>query len=74
MNSEFAVILVNSTSQAMQIEKMLNHRGFPCKLIPVPRHLSSDCGMSVRILRQNVEEIRALLKESQIHIPLIENL
>jgi hypothetical protein len=49
--SEYFVILVYSTSQAIQVEKLLNGTGISCKLIPVPRHLSSDCGVCIRITR-----------------------
>ena len=47
--SEFAVILVHSTSHAIQAERVLERAGLMVKLIPTPRHLSSDCGSAVRI-------------------------
>ncbi len=74
MNGEFAVILVDSTSHGVRIEKLLNQSGLHCKLIPPPRHLTSDCGVCVRIFKQEIEEIRALLFEHQIHIQSIEEL
>ncbi len=43
------VILVYSPSHALRAEKLLQGAAIPCKLIPVPRHLSSDCGVCVRI-------------------------
>ena len=49
--SQYAVILVHSTSYALRVEKTLAQAGILCKLIPVPRHLSSDCGVCVRIDR-----------------------
>jgi hypothetical protein len=45
----FAVILVQSTSHAIQAERALKRAGLAVKLIPTPRHLSSDCGSAVRI-------------------------
>ena len=45
------VILVHSTSYAIRAERVLNMAEIPSKLIPVPRHLSSDCGVCVRIER-----------------------
>jgi hypothetical protein len=74
MSAEYAVILVDSTSHALRIEKRLLDRGLACKLIPVPRHLSSDCGVCIRILRQDIESTQALLKEFQIDILAIEGL
>jgi hypothetical protein len=47
----YAVILVYSTSHAMRIEKLLAERGIACKMIPVPRRISSDCGVCIRISR-----------------------
>jgi hypothetical protein len=48
-NDQYVVILVYSTSHAIRAEKVLAEAGISCKLIPVPRHLSSDCGVCVRI-------------------------
>jgi len=61
MSDGFAVILVDSTSHAIQIEKRVTLQGLACKLIPVPRHLSSDCGVCVRIARDEIEKIKILL-------------
>lgn len=69
---KFAVILVDSTSQAVRIEKLMIKQGLTGKLIPVPRHLSSDCGVCVRILQQDIEAIKTLLIEHQIDVQSIE--
>lgn len=74
MSIAFAVILVDSTSLALRIEQLLNRQGLSNKLIPVPRHLSSDCGVCVRILKQDLEAIETLLKEKQIEAQLIETM
>ncbi|HNT24933.1 MAG TPA: DUF3343 domain-containing protein [Anaerolineales bacterium] len=74
MSAEYAVILVDSTSHALRIEKLLNGQGLTCKLIPVPRHLSSDCGVCVRILKQDLPTVEILLNEHQIAFQSIEGL
>ena len=51
----FAVLLVRATSHAMRLEKVLCTAGLACKLIPVPRHVSSDCGVCVRVRQQDLE-------------------
>jgi len=63
---QYVVILVYSTTHALQIEKLLREHGVECKLIPVPRHLSSDCGICVRIWHADLELTWALLQESGI--------
>lgn len=57
----YSVVLVPSTSHAVRAEKILKAAGLECKLIPVPRHLSSDCGVCVRIRQEDREAaVRAL--------------
>ena len=46
---DFAVVLVHSTSHAIQAERVLKRANLEAKLIPTPRHLSSDCGSAIRI-------------------------
>jgi hypothetical protein len=41
-------------------------RGIPFKLIPVPRQLSSDCGVCLRIPWERKNEIIALLSEGGV--------
>jgi hypothetical protein len=57
-HEQYAVILVYSTSHAIRAEKTLQKAGLSCKLIPVPRHLSSDCGVCIRI--QKADKVAGL--------------
>jgi hypothetical protein len=66
VSAEYAAILVDSTSHALRIEKLLKQQAFDCRLIPVPRHLSSDCGVCVRIPGPDTEEIKKLLIQHQV--------
>jgi len=68
MMERYAVILVHSTGHALKIEKLLKAAGIPCKLTPPPRHLSSDCGVCVRIAAERTAEAGALVQASQIEI------
>ncbi len=49
MSDTYTVILVYSTGHALRAEKVLKQANIVCDLIPVPRHLSSDCGICVRV-------------------------
>ncbi len=44
----YEVVLFQSVSYALKAEKVLKAKGISYKLIPVPRHISSDCGFCVR--------------------------
>ena len=45
---KYHVILFDSVHHALRSEKILKESGIPHKLIPVPRHISSDCGICLR--------------------------
>lgn len=64
----YAVILVYSTSHALRAERMLRGASIPCKLIPVPRHLSSDCGACIRIGRADVGIASQVLEGGQVEM------
>jgi hypothetical protein len=46
---KYAVILFPSVSHALMAEKILKEQGIAHKLIPVPRQISSDCGVCLRV-------------------------
>jgi len=68
----YAVILVYSTSHAIQAERVLKKAGLPAKLIPTPRHLSSDCGSALRIAVEDRSRTEQLLAEARVSIDRIE--
>lgn len=74
MKKNFAVILVDSTSHAIHIEKILGQVGIETKLIPVPRHLSSDCGVCVRIDREKKQQVINLLIDNSAAFSSIEEI
>ena len=59
----YGVVLFQSISSALRAEKILKKKGMAYKLIPVPRHLSSDCGVCIRFSLQDEPQVREALKE-----------
>jgi len=57
----YYVILFKSISYALKAEKILKAEGIPHKLIPVPREISSDCGVCLRFEENFQEQIKAAL-------------
>ncbi|GAB4255836.1 MAG: hypothetical protein Kow0092_01300 [Deferrisomatales bacterium] len=54
-----AVLIFHSIHKVMRAEKVLKGAGLDVRLMPVPRQLSSDCGLSLAFpspQRQAVEE------------------
>jgi hypothetical protein len=45
----YIIFIVPSVSHAMKAERALTRATIPAKLIPVPRALSSQCGVCLRV-------------------------
>lgn len=66
VDSDHSVVLFYSTSGAIRAEKLTKEAGLTVKLIPVPRHLSSDCGVCLRFESADTDEMRSILDAAQI--------
>ena len=58
----YNVILFKAVSYALKAEKILKKEGLPHKLIPVPKHISSDCGVCLMIHLDVKDKIIAALQ------------
>lgn len=56
-----SVILFESVSATLLAEKTLKARGIPHKIVPVPKHISSDCGVCIRVDEENLERANQAL-------------
>lgn len=63
---EYSVVLFYSTSHAIKAQRLLKNGSIPCSMVPVPRHLSSDCGACIRIARSFKNGATAILNEKQV--------
>jgi hypothetical protein len=61
-SEKYFVVLFRSVSHAMKAEKLLKESEVPHKLIPVPKNISSDCGICIRFGEGDVENIRKFLE------------
>ena len=64
----YVVLLMGSTSRALRAEKLLHMAQIPNKLIPVPRHISSDCGVCLRVAKADVPRARRVLEDAKMEI------
>jgi hypothetical protein len=58
------VVLFASTHFAIRAEKIAKAKGFTVKLIPVPRQLSSDCGVCLRFSWDQKSKIEEILNQA----------
>jgi hypothetical protein len=58
----YCVLLFPSVSHVMKAERILLGAQIPIKIIPVPKTISSDCGVCIRFEEKLIEKIKALLE------------
>jgi hypothetical protein len=68
------ILIFRGTHQVLSAEKRLKEGGVPVRLIPVPRLLTSDCGLAVRIPLDRRDRARAILSGARLlpvsaHLP-----
>ena len=57
----YFVMLFKAVSYVLKAEKILQTEGLPHKLIPVPKHISADCGICLRFEPAMQNKIEAAL-------------
>ena len=60
----YSVVLFHSISGALRAEKLLKAESVSIKLIPVPRNLSSDCGICVRFASEDEAKVKEILTQN----------
>ena len=65
-NANYYVALVHATSLAIRAEKLCKLAGLNVKLIPTPRHISSDCGTALRFLEVDKDTVIKVLTEGNL--------
>ena len=72
--SEFSVILFHSSNHSIRMSNILKKNSIQHKMIPVPRHLSSECGYCVRIKSSDNEIILKLIEANNVEFDRIEEI
>jgi hypothetical protein len=60
------VAIFQSIHRVMKVEKVLKGEGVEFLLIPVPRQLSSDCGLAIRYAERDRTVIAVILRREAL--------
>ena len=67
------ILIFRGTHQVLSAEKRLKGGGVPLRLIPVPRRLTSECGLAIRIPIDHRSRAREILSGARL-MPLSAHL
>jgi hypothetical protein len=60
------VVVFQSTSAAYASEKAVQRAGLECKIIGVPRSLSTDCCLGLRVRWEERAQVEEILRQARI--------
>ncbi|MCG2821688.1 MAG: DUF3343 domain-containing protein [Candidatus Atribacteria bacterium] len=66
MKGNYSVVIFYSTSAAIRAESLAKKDELIVKLIPVPRNLSSDCGICLRFNNEDKPKIEKILQDGKV--------
>ena len=69
--TKYSIVLFDTTQAAIRAEKVLDQAGIKTKLIPVPRHISSNCGIALRFDLILASEVESELASKDVPISAI---
>lgn len=64
MMENFYILILPSIHYVMKVEKEALAQGIEVNLVPVPRQISSDCGMVVKFHEKDLDWILALMSSA----------
>lgn len=68
VNMDYYVVTFYSTNYALKIERIMKKNDLNIKLIPVPRQVSSNCGLAARLDPEDYPFFKDLYKEGVIEV------
>jgi hypothetical protein len=66
------IILFESTHWVIRAERLCQKAGISCQAIPVPRAITSDCGIALEINADDKAGIEQILKANSINAEFCE--
>ena len=66
MKENYSVVIFYSASAAIRAESLAQKANLKIKLIPIPRHLSSDCGICLRFNNEDKPKIEKVLRNGKV--------
>jgi len=60
------IVLFDSMHYVLAAESAFKEHGVRCDLVPVPRSLSSDCGMAIEFPESDVDAVKDVLADGRV--------
>ena len=61
-------VLFPNHDNVMRLYREMKEKGLKCTIAPTPREASKCCGISLLVKKEDLDQIRQIVKEKQIEI------
>ena len=61
-----AILTFKTARQVIKADALLQHHQIISRIIPVPEHISSECGMCIETNAENTQHIQNILNNNHI--------
>jgi len=68
------IVTFFTVHQALRAEKVLMEAGFKITMIPVPREISSDCGVALAFACEDEAKVKTVLDSNTVKIECIHHM
>lgn len=63
---QYNYMTFKSVSYAMKVEAALKKNNIQFKMIPVPRAISSSCGLCIRFFKDDMEKLKSIIENNSL--------
>ena len=68
---KYYLITFENTHGAMNGEEILKNNHIRAIVLPTPTYITKSCGISLRVFEEDLEKVKALIKEEKMKIKLL---
>lgn len=64
--SDYLYMIFKSMTHVLTAERAARKNGIPCRLIPIPRSISTDCGMCISVKEEYGEAFLSVMEQKGV--------
>ncbi len=70
--SDYLYMIFKSMTHVLTAERAARKRGISCRMVPIPRNMSTDCGMCVSVKAEDGDEFLEVVEEKGLKPERVE--
>lgn len=72
--SKSCILTFSSTHHALRAEELIEEQNIELDIIPIPREITAECGLAIRVSYEQKEQVEEILTNNKINMAGIYSL